>query len=370
MKLKITKYLAAAGMMALLFAEPQPAMAQTTQKLSANKTNEYGLIYTLPSTAIDVTIEAERTVMTPGEFYRYAGKYLSLTPITEKSELWRIKRVVIGSHGEADESQRYLVQFKSGSAPYIIINERNFPLSINTEKIYSQKEVELPVAVAAEPTILELPVARQAMTEEMLRSTSVAKRAELAAARIIELRQSRMEVISGQADAMPTDGEAMKLALDNMDAQEKALTAMFTGTEQTSTEVATFTVTPDSTDHQQIVVARLSATDGIVPATDLTGRPIYLDIDVTSRGKLPINERGEVKRFPKGGLAYRVAGRADVTVTYDGNSIATANLPLSQSGVVFGLDPKLFTDKNAPAYAVFNPSTGDIVELGTVAPAQ
>ena len=42
-----------------------PAAAQTTQKLTATKANEYGLIYSLPVTELDITIEAEHTRRTP-----------------------------------------------------------------------------------------------------------------------------------------------------------------------------------------------------------------------------------------------------------------------------------------------------------------
>ena len=55
---------------------PTASMAQTTQKLTANKANEYGLIYSLPQTVLDITIEAERTVKRPGEFYKYAKNIL------------------------------------------------------------------------------------------------------------------------------------------------------------------------------------------------------------------------------------------------------------------------------------------------------
>lgn len=41
--------------------------AQTTQKLTATKANEYGLIYSLPKTVLDITIEAEKEVKKPGE---------------------------------------------------------------------------------------------------------------------------------------------------------------------------------------------------------------------------------------------------------------------------------------------------------------
>ena len=201
-------------------------------------------------------------------------------------------------------------------------------------------------------------------TEEMLKSPSSAKRAELAAARIFEIRQTRSDIISGNADQMPGDGQAMKLALDNLAAQEAALTAMFAGTTQTSTQVRTYTVMPPE-QNKKMVVARLSVTDGLVDADNLTGDPIYLDISVKQRGELPKNDKGEPKKFPKGGLAYRVPGTAGVTAEFDGRQLDSRDLDVAQYGVVFGLEPGMFTDKKAPAYAVFNPASGALVELGT-----
>lgn len=341
------------------------ATAQTTQKLTASKINEYGLIYTLPNTVIDLTVEAEKTVKQPGEFFRYAKKYLGIDPITQPSTTFTLKSVIATPRGVADQDERYLVQFKSGSTPFIMLNDTNFPLAINTEQIPEAAAPALPVAQEPRPTILQTPYAAQAVTAEMLQSPSSAKRAELAAARIYELRQNRNDIISGTADQMPSDGQAMKLALDNLAAQEEALTAMFIGTTQTSTQVRTYTVTPADTDSRTIP-ARLSATDGLVDADNLAGDPIYLDLRITQRGTLPENEKGETKRFPKGGLAYRIPGQAQITATFAGNAILSTTIDIAQYGVVFGLDPNLFTDKKAPAYAIFNPITGALTELGTL----
>lgn len=55
--------------------------AQKTTKLTATKDNEYGLIYTLPLTEFEVTVAAEKIVKTPGEFARYAEKYLADAPV-------------------------------------------------------------------------------------------------------------------------------------------------------------------------------------------------------------------------------------------------------------------------------------------------
>ena len=117
--------------------------------------------------------------------------------------------------------------------------------------------------------------------------------------------------------------------------------------------------------NKKMVVARLSVTDGLVDADNLTGDPIYLDIRVKQRGELPKNDKGEPKKFPKGGLAYRVPGTAGVTAEFDGRQLDSRDLDVAQYGVVFGLEPGMFTDKKTPAYAVFNPASGALVELGT-----
>lgn len=341
--------------------------AQTTQRLSATKINEYGLIYSLPSTVIDVTLETELTVETPGEFYLYAEKYLGITPIVKESKSYRLVSATISSHGEPTDSLRYLVQFKSGSAPFMLVNDNNFPLTVNTEEVATTTVVELPVAKEMEPSILELPVANQAVTAEMLQSGSPAKRAQLAAERIMQLRAMRSDILSGEAENMPSDGVAMQLVLDNIAAQEEALTAMFIGTRQQSTQVETFSIVPplEAEASQNIVICRLSQLSGLVDADNLSGAPIYITFNITSKGELPVNEKGEMKRFPKGGLAYRIPGKATVSV-YDGTKcIASQAVDVAQYGVVFGIDPAIFTDKKAPAYAVFNPVTGAIVEIGT-----
>lgn len=344
------------------------ANAQTTTKLTATKANEYGLIYTLPLTTFEVTIAAEKTVRTPGEFYQYARKYLNADPILAPSTSWRITEAVIEPLAYQDENERYLVTLKGSNGTFVAVDDSNFPVSINDDGYEPETSgVVKPVRVAPEPTVLERPIARQAVTPEMIQSKSSAKRAELAANKIYELRTNRNEIISGQADAMPSDGAAMKLALEQIAAQEDALTAMFLGTVQTSVEVRTYRfAVPADGEPERSIVARLSAVDGLVAADDLSGAPIYVTVSPVSRGQLPLNEKSVAKTFPKGGVAYRIPGTADVSVDYDGATLARGTYEVAQYGVVFGLDPALFTSKKSPAYLRFNPLTGSIRELGTL----
>jgi len=340
-------------------------VAQNTQRVTATKANDYGLIYSLPITEIDITVETRHVKRTPGEFYNYARRNLAISDaITEPSTTVEIGSVTIATRGVANMDNRWQVQFKSGSTPFMLLTPEGIPLTVNTETVAVTDRPALPVAKSAEPTIFEQPVARQAMTQEMIRSSSTSKRAELAAARVFELRDTRSDLLSGQADNPPADGQAMQLVLDNLGGQEQALTAMFAGTEQTWTTVSTITVRPDSLGLADEVIARISPYEGVLDADNLAGSPLTVSVDVLELGELPLTEKGEEKRFPKGGFAYQIPGTAMVTVKYEGEIIAREEVSLAQLGVTFGLDPDIFSDKKSPSQLRLDPATGAILLLG------
>lgn len=355
----------AAATLALLIGTS--ATGQSTQRITAGKSTEYGLVYTLPKTVIDIVVETEHTESTPGEFYNYANRHLGLTnAITKPDKSVKIKSITLVPRGVPDPDNRWLAQFRSGAQTSMTLTEAGVPLSINSDDVTAPEAPKLPVAVAAKPSPLETDAARQAVTLDMSRSTSLSKKAELAAQRIFELREQRNELISGNADNMPPDGSALKVALAGLDAQEAALTAMFAGAKKVSTMVSTVTYTPADEDVDSEIVARISAVDGVVATNDLSGAPLRLSMKILTRGELPVNEKGEVKKFPKGGVAYTIPGTAKVTLTFEGGKIAEADVDLAQAGATFGLDPRIFTDRKVPSFVEFSPVTGAITRLDVV----
>lgn len=354
---------------ALLYAPA--AGAQTAQHLNATKANDYAIVYSLPRTAIDITVEAEITVKKPGEFFKYAPKYLHVNnPITAESHSARILSAKIYTHGTPNSEERYSIQFKPGNPVAVALDEAGIPLAINTDETAPSAMPELPQPREAAPTPLETPAARQAVSEDMLRSQSTAKRAELAAQAIFAIRQTRSDLISGQADNMPPDGKSMQLMLDNLQAQEEALTAMFIGTTSTRTEVVTYTVsdlTLDDTDSARLIIARLSAIEGLTDADDLAGTPIYLDLSVVQRGEAPVNEKGQTLPFPKNGVPYTIPGQVKATLQCDGETCADATLDIAQLGITYGLAPNSFTNRKDPIYIIYDPATGALLRQGAAA---
>lgn len=340
------------------------AAAQKTEKLTASKGNDYGLVYTLPKTAIDITVETETTVKARGEFANYARMRLGIdNAVTEPSTRVTVKSITIGTRGVPDSDNRWIAQFKPGSTVSILLDEGGIPLAINADAVDGAQPRELPKAVPMPVSPLDKPVAQQVLTQEMIRSTSLSKKAELAAQRIYELREQRNELISGNVDNMPADGASLKVALDALAEQEEALTAMFAGTTLTGTQVSTFSFVPSSHEVADSVVARISPVDGITDSDDLRGIPLTVSIRVISRGELPVNDKGEAKKFPKGGVAYNIPGAAEITVSYGGKVMGTKTVDLAQLGTTFGIDPDLFTHKKSPMQATFSPITGALLSL-------
>ena len=338
--------------------------AQESQKLTANKHNEYGIIYALPVTHLNIEIEAVKTIKKAGPYYRYADKYLGVkNPVIKDSETWEIRDVQISPVGVPDKENEYLMKFKSGSAPFLMLDENGLPLSINIEPeeaVVKRKRNKMP-----DKSILDGTDYASAFTEDMIASESMMKRAETTAAKIFELRESRNDLVSGNADQMPPDGQSLELMLNELNRQEQMLTAMFTGTTQTETKVFRVDYVPTK-DVDGDVVFRMSDVNGVVDKNDLSGDPVYITLKTTEKGELPVNDKGETKKIPNGAVMYTIPGKANVTLTYHGKTIATENVEVAQFGVAFGLEPKMFTDKKAPAYVIFNPESGSIKELGTL----
>lgn len=126
--------------------------------------------------------------------------------------------------GVPDSTKAFIIKLNDKSVMSDIeVTDNNIIKAINTSA---------PESTAPKYTLEKsLPAedGRRYMTEEILTAGSTAKMAELTAKEIYNIRESKNLILRGQADAMPKDGASLKLIIDNLDKQEKALTQMFTG---------------------------------------------------------------------------------------------------------------------------------------------
>jgi hypothetical protein len=351
--------------LALTVATLMPAAAQQTKILTADKHNEYGLIYTLPLTALDIEVVATREVRQAGPYYQYAKKYVGTSDvIKEDAEVWTIERVNVRPYGVPNPDARYLMQLKQGATAFIGVAEDGMLLSINR----NPDEPEAPaVTVPGEPEGEKLADREylQYVDEDFIASQSSAKQAQMLAESLMEIRDAKISLTRGTADQMPTDGKQLELMLNSLRHQEAAMTAAFLGNVTRETVVRRYTYLP--AENGRKVLFRMSDFGGFVDADDYSGEPVYLTVKVTNEGVMPVDAKGEAKKLPKDAVAYNVPGTAQVTLTCRGKELFSGEFEMAQFGVVFGLNPALFSDKKDPSYAIFDPATGALKEIGSAA---
>ena len=339
------------------------AGAQQTKLLTAEKHNEYGLVYTLPNTALRIEVTATREIRKAGPYYQYAKKFTGTDQvIKEDAEVWSIQSVRVEPYGVPDPEARYLMQLKPGATTFIGVDADGMLLSINTNPA---DVPEFKATVPGEPEGERLADREylQYVDEDFIASQSKAKQAQMLAESLMEIRDAKISLTRGTADQMPTDGKQLELMLNSLRHQEAAITAAFLGNSVKETVVRTYTFQPE--DNGRTVLFRMSDFAGFVDPEDYSGEPVYINVEVTNEGTLPLDSKGEEKKLPKDAVAYNVPGAAKITLTHKGKNLFSREFEMAQFGVTFGLSPTLFSDKKAPSYAVFDPATGGLKEIGT-----
>ena len=317
---------------------------------------EEGVVYYLPKTQLEIKVTATKVTYTPGELCQYADRYLRLQGISSKpSEHWEIQSVSVTPIGIPDVSKAYSIKLKDKMVTsQVELTENGIIKAINTT---APKEKKQPEAVA--PEKLKRVDPRNFMTEEILLAGSSNKMAELIAREIYNIRESKNSLTRGQADYMPQDGAALKIMLNNLEEQEKAMTEMFSGFTERTEKSFTFYVVPEE-EIREKVIFRFSKKLGVVKENDLSGEPFYLTVmDETTLP--PADEEGKSKKKLEG-VIYNIPGKGNVTIENAEKVFYEAELQIAQFGETEVLIDNLF-NKKVNTRVIFNPQTGGIMKI-------
>ena len=341
---------------ALLIANTTVAQTEVTVGVMHGK--DYGVTYMLPQTELEIVINATRHTYTPGEFCRYADRYLRLSNVSgEAGEYWTLDNVQLRPVGVPDKSKTYFVKLKDKTtAPLMELTEDGIVRSINLpfSGDRPRKNTPVPTDDNSERTIDP----RRFLTEEILMAGSSAKMAELVAKEIYSIRESKNDLLRGEADNTPQDGEQLKLMLDNLNLQERAMVEMFSGKVTDTPQTITIQITPKEMKDE--VAFRFSRKLGVVDKEDLAGEPFYLSI--TDLGTVPQASVEEGKKKELEGVDYNVPGRARVTLNKGNETLFDEELPITQFGSIEYLAPVLF-NKNTVTKVQFDTTTGGLLKI-------
>ncbi|MDR1646160.1 MAG: DUF4831 family protein [Tannerellaceae bacterium] len=339
------------------------AQTKVTKKIAA-KATDTGLTYSLPKTTITFRIEIIRTTAKAGPYYRYADKYLGVKNAIEADETsYQLGKIHVSTRGIPDTEQTYLIDFKPGTtSPYAYLTDEGLLCTINAEYEPSAEETPatpVPVPATADPVEEPAPV----FLEELLMAGSIAKQAEVAAKQIYRIHESRLNILTGEADNLPPDGEAMKVVIQELERREKALTALFTGSSTKETQYHELTIVPYK-DLEREVLFRFSTQRGLVDADDLGGTPVYIRLTAQETPVAPApNPKDAKKKEDPKGLVYNIPGKAQIQIDINRETLYKGETLVAQFGRRDLLTPALFEDRKKPVRIYFYPETGAIRQI-------
>ena len=186
-----------------------------------------GVVYYLPKTQLRIHFILSEEQFEPGALVAYASRYLGENYPTQPAKRYQIERVAMHAHGVPDTTQGFLIQSVATPSVEQLVSLTPEGLLYSLHgKAYQPTTTDY---LADYPKGVTSQEASQALPQEYALATSRAKQAEVAANRLFELRERRVELLSGQVETMPCDGPALKMVLDGLDKELAALQALFAG---------------------------------------------------------------------------------------------------------------------------------------------
>ncbi len=231
----------------MLKKKAEPA-GQVAHLADTTKLTDGSLVYALPMTIFTVSIGMEREIEIPGPYAKYAEMLLGLQDvILTGNERWRIRSVSVSSHEEADPSEFYVIETEGISAANVLsLKREGFILDLNPASAHNDfssigREININDFRSSdlgsdEYYITQTDTTRRRVkmdnqfilvpyTVEKNKKLSADELAQRAARRILDLRDGKILILTGEANVFPQSSAA----LDEMNRLEEEYLELFTG---------------------------------------------------------------------------------------------------------------------------------------------
>ena len=355
---RITRWVLAMAMVWLTSCASRQA---TVTPYAAGEQSTSGVVYYLPKTQLRIHFILSEEQFEPGPLVAYASRYLGESYATQPTTRYQIERVAMHAHGVPDTTQSYLIQsVATPSVEQLVALTPDGLLYSLHGKAYKPTTTDY---LADYPKGVIQQEASQALPQEYALATSRAKQAEVVASRLFELRERRVELLSGQVETMPCDGPALKMVLDGLDKEIAALQALFAGRTSKRYYEEIVDVPIDDPVSQQ-VVARFAPQYGLVDKEDLSGAPIYISVEALNH-PAPQSDAELHKLTKSTALRYIEPRRARVSLQLpERNQAIMLELSVAQWGRTAILEHKLGADKLGQLpYTIYFDLTSGSIEL-------
>lgn len=258
------------------------------------------IVYSLPITNIHLIVEATHESFIAGPYAKFAQKYLGVEAIEGNRESFKISSVELIPYIEADPSVNialFLGKQRNASANFLEMTNQGLIMwsdsyagksqkiqfsDLNSNALYA-KSVAGSNLTSEQSTLYRTVkgasgAERVAVQQQHVVEKSIEKRAEEIASQIFHLRAKRLNIITGDTDAT-FSGDALRAAVEEINRLEEEYLTLFMGKTNTKIQKMSFDVVPKANNEKQIYIAfRISESSGLMPANNLSGRPVVLEL--------------------------------------------------------------------------------------------
>ena len=318
--------------------------------------DELAVVYYMPKTQVAITVEYDQVQVAPGPFYQYAQRYLNTDNVVlEAQTYYELTDMQIHTQAVADYERAYKVHAQRDIEAQLLSLTADgllYGYNVGPTNIAPQTKEDNTSAKPMEEMLMPL-------LEEQLIASSIAKMAEGAARQIYHIREMRLNILTGDVEHVPADGEAMQLVLNELNQREQALTELFVGRKQVTHLSKTLYYTPSDAPYPAMI-ARFSKFGGVVDAEDLSGEPIHMIVTATKQSLHRSHAVEDKKALQPSEIYYNLPGQAEITISYK-DITKTISCPVAQYGVAIPLAKDLFVKHKPTIY--FNTQTGNITSI-------
>ena len=356
----------------LLFSASLYAQSKDDRKKSGTEAvavapNPEGIVYSLPRTGIKIGVMAEKEIRVAGPFAQYAQKYLGIANAPSSNiERWTIKHIGLETFSEPDPGQVYKT---SGiNASLLSLTGAGIIAGINAGA-ETEKETISAGNLMTENLVPDFPFTDLSMWGMFAKTAeadkykvapkSLEEKAAEAAETIFNLRNSRFRLLTNADDEALPDGKSFEVMAKELGDLEQEQLALFIGKSVKKAYRYTFDFIPGNNEVKGEVIFRFSETSGVLPKTNLTGKPVIIDMvkeaDLESQQKKQLDSQSQATGQSK--VYYRMPGKAAISLSDGVNVMATTRATIAQFGTVAPLPEALLSGNYR---VVFHPETGAI----------
>lgn len=320
------------------------------------------IVYALPRTVFDVVVEMERTLELPGPYAQYAEDLLGLSNVIKvQRELWTIRSITFKSREEIDPSQYYVIGSSTRFRTNVLtLRKEGLILDLNpanfgpeekqsfrqtgqngiSELIASDLGADEYFQVQRDTAYRRLNIdssfVRVPYIVEKKKKLATDQLADKAAKRLMELRDGKHAILTGEANVFPQSDAAIK----EMNRLEKQYTELFSGKILSETVTTSYKIIPvKSMAGKQVTLFNFSQDTGPADAKAATGVPVIIEfVPEKTTGGLNILTSGDSKsdkKFSK--LYYRVPDVAAVRISKNGEKLFDSRKLIYQFGQLIQL---------------------------------